>query len=121
MAWLWKQRRPTLLAVVGLGVLGYTVLHKEGELGKQGQASASVRGEGTAHLPLRTPTPEAKPTESAFLGSLGITPTTPLSLPLCFSALTMGKIRLVIAPLDPGHKGEALLNRIRLEGQHNVE
>src|SRR5215471_11041844 len=42
-------------------------------------------------------------------------PTTPLSLPLCFSALTMGKIRLVIAPLDPGHKGEALLNRIRLE------
>ena len=49
------------------------------------------------------------------------TPTTPLSLPLCFSALTMGKIRLVIAPLDPGHKGEALLNRIRLEGQHNLE
>jgi hypothetical protein len=48
-------------------------------------------------------------------------PTTPLSLALCFSALTMGKIRLVIAPLDPGHKGEALLNRIRMEGQHNFE
>ena len=42
-------------------------------------------------------------------------------LALCFSALTMGKIRLVIAPLDPGHKGEALLNRIRMEGQHNFE
>ena len=41
-------------------------------------------------------------------------PTTPLSLPLCFSAFTMCKIRLVIAPLDPGHKGEALLNRIRM-------
>ena len=48
-------------------------------------------------------------------------PTTPLFLALCFSALTMGKIRLVIAPLDPGHKGEALLNRIRMEGQHNFE
>jgi FMN phosphatase YigB (HAD superfamily) len=41
-------------------------------------------------------------------------PTTPLSLALCFSALTMCKIRLVIAPLEPGHKGEALLNRIRM-------
>ena len=30
-----------------------------------------------------------------------LNPTTPLSLALCFSALTMGKIRLVIAPLDP--------------------
>src|SRR5262249_54035310 len=53
--------------------------------------------------------------------SLLYSPTTPLSLALCFSALTMGKIRLVIAPLEPGHKGEALLNRIRLEGQHNLE
>jgi membrane protein len=32
-----------------------------------------VRGGGTARLPLRTPTPEATPTKSAFLGSLGIT------------------------------------------------
>ena len=43
-------------------------------------------------------------------------PTTPLSLALCLSALTMRKIRLVIAPLDPGHVGEALLNRIRMQG-----
>jgi len=49
------------------------VLHKERELGKQGQAGASVRGEGTARLPLRTLTPEATPTKSAFLGSLGMT------------------------------------------------
>jgi hypothetical protein len=45
---------------------------------------------------------------------IGLNPTTPLSLALCFSALTMCKIRLVIAPLEPGHKGEALLNRIRM-------
>jgi hypothetical protein len=43
-------------------------------------------------------------------------PTTPLSLALCLSALPMREIRLVIAPLDPGHEGEALLNRIRMQG-----
>ena len=46
----------------------------------------------------------------------GVIPTTPLSLALCLSALTMREIRLVIAPLDPGHEGEALLNRIRMQG-----
>jgi hypothetical protein len=45
-----------------------------------------------------------------------INPTTPLSLALCLPALTMREIRLVIAPLDPGHEGEALLNRIRMQG-----
>jgi len=40
---------------------------------RQGQAGAGVRGGGTARLPLRTPTPEATPTKSEFLGSLGIT------------------------------------------------
>jgi hypothetical protein len=48
-------------------------------------------------------------------------PTTPLSSALRFSALTMRDIRLVIAPLDPGHEGEALLNRIRMQGQHDFE
>jgi hypothetical protein len=43
-------------------------------------------------------------------------PTTPLSLALCLSALTMCEIRLVITPLDPGYKGETLLNRIRMQG-----
>ena len=38
-------------------------------------------------------------------------PTTPLSLAFCLSALPMREIRLVIAPLDPGHEGEDLLNR----------
>jgi hypothetical protein len=51
------------------------------------------------------------------VGDLGtFNPTTPLSLALCLSALTMREIRLVIAPLDPGHEGEALLNRIRMQG-----
>ena len=45
-----------------------------------------------------------------------INPTTPLSLALRFSAFTMREIGLVIAPLDPGHEGEALLNRIRMQG-----
>ncbi len=51
------------------------------------------------------------------IGAIGIAvynPTTPLSLALCLSALPMREIRLMIAPLDPGHKGEALLNRIRM-------
>jgi hypothetical protein len=39
-------------------------------------------------------------------------PTTPLSLALRFSAFTMREIGLVIAPLDPRHKSEALFNRI---------
>jgi hypothetical protein len=37
-------------------------------------------------------------------------------LALRLSALTMCEIRLVIAPLHPGHAGEALLNRIRMQG-----
>jgi type II secretory pathway predicted ATPase ExeA len=48
--------------------------------------------------------------------NLESTPTTPLSSALRFSALTMREIRLVIAPLDPGYTGEALLNRIRMQG-----
>ena len=47
MAWLWKQGRPTLLTLVGLGFLGVPVLHKEREPVEQGQAGAGVRGTGT--------------------------------------------------------------------------
>jgi hypothetical protein len=46
-------------------------------------------------------------------------PTTPLSLALYLSALTMREIRLVMAPLDPGHAGEALLHRLRMQGEHD--
>jgi hypothetical protein len=74
MAWLWKQGRPTLLAVVGLGFLGYKALHKEREPVGQRQAGVGVRGVATAHPPLTTPTPDtAKSTKPGFLGGLGIT------------------------------------------------
>jgi hypothetical protein len=56
-----------------------------------------------------------------MLYNTAVTPTTPLSSALRFSALTMRDIRLVIAPLDPGHEGEALLNRIGMQGQHDFE
>src|SRR5512134_897511 len=74
MAWLWKQGRPTLLAVVGLGFLGYKALHREREPVGQGQAGVGVREAVTARPPRTTPTPdEATPTQPGFLGGLGIT------------------------------------------------
>jgi len=72
MAWLWKQGRPTLLAVMGLGFLGYQALHKEHEPMGQRQAGAGGRGAATARPPLPPPTPEAAPTKPAFLGGVGI-------------------------------------------------
>jgi membrane protein len=73
MAWLWKQGRPTLLAVVGLGFLGYKALHKEREPVGQGQEGVGVRGVATVRPPLTTPMPEATSTTPGFLGGLGIT------------------------------------------------
>jgi membrane protein len=70
MTRLWKQGRPTLLAVVGLGFLGYKALHRERE--PVGQAGAGVREVATMRPPLTTPTPEATPTKPGFLGGLGI-------------------------------------------------
>ena len=72
MAWLRKPRRPALLAIVGLGFLGYKTLLKERESVGQGQAGAGVQGAATARPPLTTPTPEATPTKPGFLGGLGI-------------------------------------------------
>src|SRR4029450_7613621 len=73
MAWLRKPTRPTLLAVVGLGFLGYKTLLKEREPVGQRQAGAGVQGAATARPPLTTPTSEATPTKPGFLGGLGIT------------------------------------------------
>src|SRR5262249_20518078 len=62
-----------LLAVVGLGFLGYKALHKEREpVGKE-QAGTGVRGVATAHPPLTMPAPGVTPTKPAFLGGLGMT------------------------------------------------
>ena len=48
MTWLWKQGRPTLLAVVGLGFLGYKTLLKEREPVGQRPAGAGVQGAAIA-------------------------------------------------------------------------
>jgi membrane protein len=72
MAWLWKQGRPTLLAVVGAGVLGYKAFHRGHAPMEQGQAEVGVWDTATAHPPRMTPTPEATPTKSGFLGGLRI-------------------------------------------------
>ena len=70
------------------------------------------------HPHVIAPVPEetARVARAAFPKGHPYIPTTPLSLALCLSALTMCEICLVIAPLDPGHEGEALLNRIRMQG-----
>ena len=65
MAWLWKQGRPTLLAVVGAGVLGYKAFHRGRAPVGQGQAAVGVWDAATAHPP--PPTPAAMPTKTGFL------------------------------------------------------
>src|SRR5690349_20319873 len=70
MAWLRKPGRPTLLAVVGLGFLGYKALHRERE--PVGQTGTGVREVATVRPPLTTPTPATTPTKPGFLGGLGI-------------------------------------------------
>jgi hypothetical protein len=42
MAWLWKQGRPTLLAIVGAGVLGYKAFHRGHATVGEGQATVGV-------------------------------------------------------------------------------
>jgi membrane protein len=71
MAWLWKQGRPTLLAVVGMGVLGYKALHRGHAPVQQGQAAVGVWDVATAHSPRTTPRP-ADPPQPGFLGGLSI-------------------------------------------------
>ena len=70
MAWLWKQGRPTLLAVVGAGVLGYKAFHRGRAPVGQGHAAVGVWDAPTAHPPLPRPTPAAMPTKTGFLGGL---------------------------------------------------
>ena len=55
MAWLWKQGRPTLLALVGAGVLGYTALHRGHATVGEGQATVGVWERTTGHPPQTTP------------------------------------------------------------------
>jgi membrane protein len=72
MAWLWKHGRPTLLAVVGAGVLGYKAFHRGGAPVGQAHAPVGVWDAPTAHAPLTRPTPAATPTKTGFLGGLSL-------------------------------------------------
>ena len=71
MAWLWKQGRPTLLAMVGMGVLGYSVAP-----GTRAGATEAGRGRGVdaaaAHPPRTTPRPADAPPQTGFLGGLRV-------------------------------------------------
>jgi hypothetical protein len=72
MAWLWKQGRPTLLAVVGAGVLGYKAFHRGRAPGGQGHAAVGVWDAATAHPPPMTRTSAATPAQSGWLGGLSV-------------------------------------------------
>src|SRR4029453_9789280 len=71
MAWLWKQGRPTLLAVIGAGVLGYKAFHRGRAPVGQAHAAVGVWDAATAHPSRTTPAPAA-PTKTGFLGSLSV-------------------------------------------------
>ena len=72
MAWLWKQGRPTLLAIVGAGVLGYKAFHRRHAPVGEEQAAVGVWERPTMPPQQTTPSPAALPAKSGFLGGLSI-------------------------------------------------
>ena len=72
MAWLWKQGRPTLLAMVGMGVLGYKALHRGDAPVQQKQATVGVWDVPTAHSPRTMPRPADAPPQPGLLGGLSV-------------------------------------------------
>src|SRR5262245_1308844 len=72
MAWLWKQGRPTLLAMVWMGVLGYKAFHRGYTPGPQRQAAVGVWDAATAHPPRPTPRTADTPPQTGFLGGLSV-------------------------------------------------
>ena len=72
MAWLWKQGRPTLLAMVGAGVLGYKAFHRGRAPVGQAHAAVGAWDAATAHPSRTTPAPAAAPTQTGFLGGLSV-------------------------------------------------
>jgi hypothetical protein len=72
MAWLWKQGRPTLLAMVGAGVLGYKAFHRGRAPEGQRPAAVGVWDAPPAHPPRTTPAPAAASTQTGFLGGLSL-------------------------------------------------
>jgi membrane protein len=72
MAWLWKQGRPSLWLVVGLGFLGYKTLHREHKGNRHGQVRTGAVENAQKMLPRATPTPAEKRAKTPFLGGLSI-------------------------------------------------
>jgi hypothetical protein len=72
MAWLWKQGRPTLLAMVGAGVLGYKAFHRGRAPEGQRPAAVGVWDAPPAQPPRTTPAPAAVSTQTGFLGGLSL-------------------------------------------------
>ncbi len=72
MAWLWKQRRPTLLAVVGIGVLGYKMLHQGDKPVDRGRTDVGMWEVPRTPPALTTPTPAVTQMKSGFLGGLSV-------------------------------------------------
>src|SRR4029453_4208767 len=72
MAWFWKQGRPTLLAMVGAGVLGYKAFHRG--RAPVGKAPAAVGWGDATRAPgsRRKSMPAAPPTKPGFLGGLSV-------------------------------------------------
>ena len=66
MAWLWKQGRPTLLAMVGMGVLGYKAFHRGHAPMQQRQAEVGVWDAATVHPPRTMPRPADAPPQTGF-------------------------------------------------------
>jgi membrane protein len=73
MAWLWKQGRPSLLTVVGLGVLGYKALRRQRGEDGQGRASTGLTAEARQRTAMPTPTRQERQTKTPFLGGLRVT------------------------------------------------
>ena len=72
MAWLWKQRRPTLLAVVGIGVLGYKMLHQGDKRVDRGRTDVGMWEAPRTPPPLTTLTPAVTQMKTGFLGGLSV-------------------------------------------------
>ena len=73
MAWRWKQGRPSLLAIIGLGVLGYKMLHKGRVTDRYGQKGVRMMADTQQRRLQATPTPLGRQTKTAFLGGLRVT------------------------------------------------
>jgi hypothetical protein len=69
MAWIWKQGRPSLLAMIGLGVLGYKALHRGREEARHGPQRIRVIEGAQPRKAQVTPMPLDRQAQTAFLGA----------------------------------------------------